>query len=258
MPAYALTLEYCGTPFVGWQRQDNGLSVQQVLEEAAAMLNDGIAPASTAAGRTDAGVHAEGQVVMLELSRDISPDKLRDALNFHTKPHPVSVLSAALAPEGWNPRFSAVKRGYRYRILNRRARPTLLLDRAWHVRPPLDAAAMREAAAALLGTHDFSTFRATSCQAKSPIRTLDRLGLQQHGDLIEITVEARSFLHHQVRNIVGSLKLVGENKWPIARIAQALAARARQAGGPTAPPEGLTLIRVEYEIDPFATKPDIA
>ncbi len=260
---WALRLEYDGTPFIGWQAQRNesdadGRSVQSVLEAACAQLNGGVAVASIAAGRTDSGVHAEAQAAWVGLPSHFTPDTLREGLNFHMKPHPVVVLQAVPAPPGWSPRFSAISRAYRYRILNRRARPTLLLDRAWHVRPPLDAAAMREAAAALLGTHDFSTFRATSCQAKSPIRTLDRLGLQQHGDLIEITVEARSFLHHQVRNIVGSLKLVGENKWPIARIAQALAARARQAGGPTAPPEGLTLIRVEYEIDPFATKPDIA
>ena len=260
---WALRLEYDGTPFIGWQAQANetnaaGRSVQSVLEAACAKLNGGARVASIAAGRTDSGVHAEAQAAWVGLPGHFTAETLREGLNFHMKPHPVVVLQAVPAPPGWSPRFSAIGRAYRYRILNRRARPTLLLDRAWHVRPPLDAAAMREAAAALLGTHDFSTFRATSCQAKSPVRTLDHLGLRQDGDLIEMTVEARSFLHHQVRNIVGSLKLVGEGKWPIDRIARALAARDRRAGGPTAPPEGLTLIRVEYETDPFATMPDTA
>ena len=256
---WALQLEYDGTPFIGWQAQRNetdaaGRSVQSVLEAACAKLNDGVPVASIAAGRTDSGVHAEAQTAWVGLPDHFTPDTLREGLNFHMKPHPVVVLKAVLAPPGWSPRFSAIGRAYRYRILNRRARPTLLLDRAWHVRPPLDADAMRQAAKALLGTHDFSTFRATSCQAKSPVRTLDCLTLEQSGDIIEIVVEARSFLHHQIRNFVGSLKLVGEGKWPVARIASALAARDRRAGGPTAPPEGLTLTRVEYDIDPFATR----
>ncbi len=254
---WALKLEYDGTPFIGWQRQRNetdagGLSVQSVLEAACARLNNGLPVATIAAGRTDSGVHAEAQTAWVGLPDHFKPDMLREGLNFQMKPHPVVVLHAAPALPGWSPRFSAIGRAYRYRILNRRARPTLLLGRAWHVRPPLDADAMRAATQPLLGTHDFTSFRATACQAKSPVRTLDRLTVGQDGDLIEIIVEARSFLHHQVRNIVGSLKLVGEGKWALDRMAQALAACDRRAGGPTAPPEGLTLTNVRYETDPFA------
>ena len=254
---WALKLEYDGTPFIGWQSQRNendaaGRSVQSVLETACARLNGGLPVISIAAGRTDSGVHAKAQAAWVGLPGHFSPDTIREGLNFHMKPHPVVILCAVPAPPGWSPRFSAVGRAYRYHILNRRARPTLLLDRTWHVRPPLDAGAMRQAAQPLLGTHDFTSFRATACQAKSPVRTLDRLTVERDGDLIEITVEARSFLHHQVRNIVGSLKLVGEGKWPVARVNQALAARDRRAGGPTAPPEGLTLVQVRYETDPFA------
>ncbi len=250
MPSYALTLEYCGTPFVGWQRQDNGLSVQQVLEAAAAMLNDGIAPASTAAGRTDAGVHAEGQVVMLELARDISPDKLREALNFHTKPHPVSVLSAALAPEGWNPRFSAIKRGYRYRILNRRARPALEEGRVWHIPIRLDAGAMHQAAQGLLGHHDFSAFRAAACQAKTALRTLDRLSVSRQGAEVVIEAEARSFLHHQVRNMVGTLAAVGLGRKGVEWPRRVLEGRDRTRAGMTAPAEGLCFEFVRYPEEP--------
>jgi len=250
--AWALKLEYDGTAYVGWQRQDNGVSVQQVLEEAAARLNGGTPVASVIAGRTDAGVHAEGQVAMLSLPAGFRAEQVRDALNFHMKPHPVVVLRAAPAPEGWNPRFAAVYRCYRYRILNRRARPALLLHRAWHVTVPLDDAAMRRAAQALLGRHDFSSFRASSCQAKSPLRTLDRLDVSRDGDVIEIRAEARSFLHHQVRNMVGTLRLVGDGSWPEARVAAALAARDRRAAGATAPAEGLAFIRVDYTVDPFA------
>ena len=249
---WALRLEYDGTPFVGWQRQINGPSVQQVLEEAAAKLNAGNPVASIAAGRTDAGVHAAGQVVQLTLPAGFTPDRLREALNFHLKPHPVSVVQAALAPDGWNARFSAISRLYRYRILNRRARPALDANRVWHVSKPLDATAMHRAAQHLLGRHDFTSFRAAACQAKSPIRTLDQLDVTRLGDDIEITAQARSFLHHQVRNMAGSLMLVGQGAWPEARIAQALAVQDRAAAGPTAPPYGLTLLRVGYAIDPFA------
>jgi tRNA pseudouridine38-40 synthase len=251
MTLWALTLEYDGGPFVGWQRQASGLSVQEVLETAAARLNHGAPVASIVAGRTDAGVHAEGQVAQLDLPDAFDAVRLREALNFHMKPHPVVVLRAAPAPEGWSARFSAIRRQYRYRILNRRARPALLLGRVWHVPMTLDQAAMHRAAQSLLGRHDFTSFRAASCQAKSPLRTLDRLDVIREGDIISVAVEARSFLHHQVRNIVGTLKLVGDGTWPEARVAAALAACNRAAAGPTAPAEGLALVEVGYPVDPF-------
>ncbi len=251
MPLWALMLEYDGAPFVGWQRQDNGLSVQHVLETAATRLNGGAPVSSIVAGRTDAGVHAEAQVAQIVLPTPLSADRLREALNFHMKPHPVAVLRTAPAPEGWNARFSAVGRAYRYRILNRRARPALLAGRVWHVHAPLDAAAMQVAAQALLGRHDFTSFRAAACQAKSPLRTLDRLDVTRDGDLIEVIAEARSFLHHQVRNMVGTLKLVGDGHWSAERVSAALAARNRAAAGPTAPSEGLFLAAVRYPVDPF-------
>ena len=252
MIAWSLELEYDGTPFVGWQRQGVGPSVQSVLEEAASRLAGGAAVPSFVAGRTDAGVHASGQVAMLHLPEGFASARLRDALNFHMKPHPVVVLRAAVAPPGWNPRFSATGRRYLYRVLNRRPRPALELHRAWHVPYPLDADAMAEGAAHLLGRHDFTSFRASACQARSPLRTLDRLSVTRRGETIEVVAEARSFLHHQVRNMVGTLKLVGEGHWPAARVAQALAARDRGAAGPTAPPEGLCLTGVRYDPDPFA------
>ena len=251
MTRWALLLEYDGTPFVGWQRQINGLSVQEVLEQAASHLNAGQPVASVVAGRTDAGVHAEGQVAHIDLPAGHSAKAIRDALNFHMKPHPVVVLNAAAVPEDWNARFSANRRAYRFRILNRRSRPALLAGRVWHVPAPLDATAMHAAAQSLLGRHDFTSFRAASCQAKSPIRTLDRLDVSRHGDIVEVVAEARSFLHHQVRNFVGTLKLVGEGRWPIERVAAALQARDRAAAGPTAPPEGLTLVSVGYPDNPF-------
>lgn len=251
MTLWALKLEYDGAPFVGWQRQATGLSVQEVLEEAAARLNHGAPVASVVAGRTDAGVHAEGQVAQIALARELDATRLREALNYHMKPYPVVVLRAAPAPDGWNARFSAIRRRYRYRILNRRARPTLLAGRVWHVPMALDDAAMHRAAQTLLGRHDFSSFRAAACQAKSPLRTLDRLDVTRDGDLITVVAEARSFLHHQVRNLVGTLRLVGEGSWPEARVAAALAARDRAAAGPTAPAEGLALVEVGYRVDPF-------
>jgi tRNA pseudouridine38-40 synthase len=252
MIRWALLLEYDGAPFVGWQRQGAGLSVQEVLETAAARLNHDAPVASTVAGRTDAGVHASAQVAQIELPTAITADRLREALNYHMKPHPVAVLCAAPAPPGWNARFSALGRSYRYRILNRRARPALLAGRVWHVPAPLDADTMHQAAQSLLGRHDFSSFRAAACQAKSPLRTLDRLDVHRDGDLIEIAAEARSFLHHQVRNMVGTLRLVGDGNWPVERVAAALAARDRAAAGPTAPAAGLCLTGVRYAADPFA------
>jgi tRNA pseudouridine38-40 synthase len=255
MTRWALRLEYDGAPFVGWQRQANGLSVQDVLEQAAAHLNRGAPVASIVAGRTDSGVHAEGQVAHIDLPAIHGARTIRDALNYHMKPHPVVVLAAAQVPDDWSARFSAIRRAYRFRILNRRSRAALLAGKVWHVAHPLDAAAMHEAAQRLLGRHDFTSFRAAACQAKSPIRTLDRLDVTRHGDIVEITTEARSFLHHQVRNFAGTLKLIGEGRWPIDRITAALEARDRSAAGPTAQPEGLTLMKVSYPEDPFNAEP---
>ena len=246
MTTWALLLEYNGAPFVGWQRQTNGLSVKQVLEQAAAPLSRGEPVTTVVAGRTDAGVHAAGQVVQLHLDRPISPDQLREALNYHLKPHPIAVLRAAPAPAGWSARFSAIRRTYCYRILNRRARPALDIGRVWHVPAPLNAAAMNQAARSLLGRHDFSSFRAAGCQASGPIRTLDRLDVIRRDETIEVHAEARSFLHHQVRNMVGTLRLVGDGSWPADRMAQVLDAADRRCAGPTAPPDGLCLMRVDY------------
>jgi tRNA pseudouridine38-40 synthase len=253
MQQWALLIEYEGGPFAGWQRQDGVLTVQQVLEDAACRIS-GRATPSVVAGRTDAGVHAAAQVAMLALPERLDARHVRDALNFHMKPYPVVVLQAAFAAPGWNPRFSAIGRSYRYRILNRRARPALLAGQVWHVPHPLDPAAMQAGASHLLGRHDFTSFRAAACQANSPLRTLDRLDVTRHGDIIEVLAEARSFLHHQVRNMVGTLVQVGSGRWQPAAVATALAARSRAAAGPTAPPDGLCLIGVRYPTDPFAER----
>ena len=245
MPRYKLTLEYDGTPFVGWQRQENGLSVQQVLEEAIRRFC-GETVKTTAAGRTDAGVHALGQVAHADLAKAWPGERVREALNFHLRPHPVTVLAAEAVPEEFNARMSARSRRYLYRILNRRAPPAVERGRVWHVARPLDAPAMHVAAQALVGRHDFTTFRAALCQAKSPVKTLDRLDVTQEGEEIRVTALARSFLHHQVRNMVGTLKLVGEGKWSAEDVARALAAKDRARGGPTAPPDGLYLVEVGY------------
>ena len=250
MTHWALLIEYDGASFSGWQRQDGQPTVQALLEEAAERLT-GMPTPSIVAGRTDAGVHAAGQVAMVPLPDRFSAERVREALNYHMKPHPVVVLRAAIAPEGWNPRFSAVGRAYRYRILNRRARPALLLGRVWHVPHALDEAAMAEAARHLLGRHDFTSFRAAACQAKSPMRTLDRLDVTRDGDILDVVAEARSFLHHQVRNMVGTLVQVGSGRWTPEAVAHALAARDRAAAGPTAPPDGLSLTAVRYPTDPF-------
>lgn len=246
MTLYALLVEYHGAGFVGWQRQPGLVSVQQVIEEAAAKLNGGVEPLAVAAGRTDSGVHAEGQVVSLELASDLPPERVRAALDFHTKPHPMSIRAAALAPGGWSPRFNAVKRRYRYRILNRNARPALDDGRVWHLPRRLDADAMHEAAQRLLGKHDFSAYRAASCQAESALRTLDRLDVAREGEEVAIYAEARSFLHHQVRNLVGTLVEVGLARRPVAWPREVLDGRDRRRAGQTAPPEGLTFVSVEY------------
>jgi tRNA pseudouridine38-40 synthase len=243
---FKLTLEYDGRPFVGWQRQANGMSIQQALEEAVFRIT-GETVQVQGAGRTDAGVHAMGQVAHLDVEKAIAPEKLRDAINFHLKPAPIAVLAAAQVAPDFHARFSATGRAYLYRIVNRRAPLTVDRCRAWQVSAPLDAAAMREAALVLVGTHDFTTFRASLCQAQSPVRTLDRLSVHRAGEEVQIVAEARSFLHHQVRNIVGTLRLVGEGKWSRDDVARALAARDRAEGGPTAPPDGLYLTWVRYE-----------
>ncbi len=245
MPRYALTIEYDGGPFVGWQRQANGLSVQQRLEEAAGAIN-GLPAVVHGAGRTDAGVHALGQVAHIDMARDWRPDKLRDALNAHLKPTPVAVLAARAVGDDFEARFSAIQRHYRYIIDNRRAPLALTLGRAWHVKWPLDADAMRVAAQQLLGRHDFTTFRASECQARSPVRTLDRFEVRRVGERIEIEVSARSFLHNQVRSMVGSLEHVGAGKWRADDLAAALAAKDRARCGQVAPPQGLYLVAVDY------------
>ena len=242
---WAILLEYDGAGFVGWQHQAVGLAIQTVMENAVAQLA-GALVGCTAAGRTDAGVHALGQVVHFDLAREISGEKLVQALNFHMKPHRVVALRAMGVPADWSARFSATGRAYRYVILNRRARPGLAAGRVWHLPQALDVAAMAEGARHLLGRHDFSSFRAASCQAKSPLRTLDRLDVRRRDDSVEIVAEARSFLHHQVRNMVGTLKLVGEGRLAPAAMADILAACDRSRAGPTAPPEGLYLTGVKY------------
>jgi tRNA pseudouridine38-40 synthase len=248
VPRYKLTIEYDGTGLVGWQRQANGLSVQEALETAFQRFC-GERLTVFGAGRTDAGVHALAQVAHIDLAREADPDTIRSAINHHLRPHAISVLDAAPAPPGFDARLSARSRRYLYRILNRRAPPALERGRVWHVAPPLDAVAMREGARHLVGHHDFSTFRDSLCQAKSPVKTLDVLDVTTDGEEIHIAARARSFLHHQVRNMAGTLKLVGLGQWRPEDVATALAACDRRAGGPTAPAEGLALVAVDYRED---------
>lgn len=245
MPRYKLTIEYDGRPFCGWQRQAHDLSVQQVLEEAIARFS-GETVTTQAAGRTDAGVHALGQVVSFDLSREWDPFRIREALNFHTKPHPVAIVTAEAVPETFEARFSATARHYEYRILNRRARAALDEGKVWHVPVALDADAMHAAAQLILGRHDFSTFRASECQANSPIRTLELFSVSRQAEMIVVTARARSFLHSQVRSMVGSLKLVGDGKWSPRDFRAALDAADRSRCGPLAPPDGLYLTGVSY------------
>lgn len=248
MSRYKLTLEYDGGPFVGWQRQNNGPSVQAALETAAFQFC-GQELLVQGAGRTDAGVHALGQVAHLDLPDGAPGDKLRAALNFHLKPAPIAVLEAVPVPDDFHARFSAISRAYLYRILNRRAPPALLRGQVCFVPKPLDVDAMQAAARFLLGHHDFSAFRAAECQANSPMKTLDRLTVSRQGEEIFVVAEARSFLHHQVRNIVGTLNLVGEGKRPPQWMGQVLEGRDRRRAGPTAPAEGLYLTAVGYPED---------
>lgn len=247
---YKLTVEYDGSGFVGWQRQENGLSVQQVLEEAAERFC-GHAVRLHVAGRTDAGVHALAQVAHLDLERSFDEKTVRDAINFHVRPHGVAVLRVERMPGdetgfSFHARYSATARAYLYRILNRPAPPVLERQRVWWVARPLDHEAMDAAAKGILGRHDFSSFRASQCQAESPLRTLDRLDVTRAGEHIVIHAGARSFLHNQVRIMVGSLALIGQGKWPVSMLAQVLAARNRKMAGPTAPPDGLYLAGVSY------------
>jgi tRNA pseudouridine38-40 synthase len=242
---YRLVIEYDGAGFAGWQRQDNGPSVQATLEEAVRRFC-GETVTLHAAGRTDAGVHALGQVAHLDLARETDSDTLRDAVNFHAKPAPVAVLSAEPVDADFHARFSARRRRYLYRIVNRRAPLVLDRGRAWFVPVPLDAAAMAAGARHLIGRHDFTSFRASECQAKSALKTLDVLEVARAGDEIRVTAEARSFLYNQVRIMVGTLRLVGEGKWRPDDMARALTARDRAAAGPTAPPYGLYFLGADY------------
>lgn len=245
MPRYKLTIEYDGNGFVGWQRQRSGASIQEAVETAILRFC-GEDVRIAAAGRTDAGVHATGQVAHVDLERDVPPQTVRNAVNFHLKPAAIAVLHTERVAHDFHARFSARARFYRYRILNRKAPPVLDRGHVWWVPKPLNAEAMAHAARCLEGRHDFSTFRATFCQAASPVKTLDRLAVIRVGEEITIEADARSFLHHQVRNMVGTLKWVGEGRWTPVDVEAALAARARVRGGPTAPAQGLCLAGVRY------------
>ncbi len=245
MPRFKLTIEYDGTDFSGWQAQGNALGVQNVLKKA---IHDfcGESVAVAGAGRTDAGVHALGQVAHIDLQKNWQPARVREALNAHLRDHAVVVLDAEKADLTFDARFSAKKRTYLYRILNRRSPPALELNRVWHVIAPLDEELMQEGANYLIGHHDFTTFRHSRCQAKSPVKTLERLKVRRKGDEILIEAVSKSFLHNQVRSMVGSLKVVGEKKHKATWIKKILEARDRKACGACAPAAGLTLMRVDY------------
>ncbi|MDS9467169.1 tRNA pseudouridine(38-40) synthase TruA [Paracoccus sp. MBLB3053] len=257
MPRYALLIEYDGTPFAGWQAQADQPSVQGAIEAALARLDPGYAQGAriAAAGRTDAGVHATGQVAHAELAKEWDPFRLSEALNWHLKPAPVAILAAARVADDFHARFSAVERRYLFRLVARRAPVTHDRGRVWQVLNPLDIGAMREGAAHLIGLHDFTTFRSTMCQSNSPVKTLDEIRIDQvaipKGHEYRFHLRARSFLHNQVRSIVGTLERVGAGSWAPDRIADALEARDRAACGPVCPPQGLYLSGVGYPIDPF-------
>lgn len=245
MPRYRFTLEYDGAGFVGWQRQINGLAVQQVIEEAIHGFT-GETVIVTSAGRTDSGVHAQGMVASAEIVKPMSADKIRDALNFHVRPHPVAALSVEPVAEGFSARFDCTARHYLYRISNRRTAPVLLKGRVWHISQPLDVEAMNEAAQRLIGKHDFESFRSAHCQSDTALKTLDVLQAERVGEEIHIRCSARSFLHNQVRIFAGTLAEVGRRKWSADDVALALEARDRSAAGPTAPPWGLYFVSADY------------
>ena len=245
MPRYKIIVEYDGAPFVGWQLQEKDLSVQGALMAAIEAFS-GEKVMLQGAGRTDAGVHAIGQVAHFDLAAERETDTVRDAINAHLRPHPVAVLSAEKVPGDFDARRSALRRHYLYRICNRRPDLALERGRAWRVPRRLDAEAMHAGAQRLIGKHDFTTFRSTECQAKSPEKTLDRLDVSRVGEEVHITATARSFLHNQVRSMVGSLVLVGDGKWRPDDMGRVLQARDRAACGPVAPPDGLYLVRVDY------------
>ena len=245
MPRYRVTVEYDGGPFCGWQMQDNGPSVQEALTDAIEKLS-GEQVTLYGAGRTDAGVHALGQVAHFDLERSWISDKIRDGLNFHLKPDPIAILDAEAVDDEFHARFSATQRHYLYRIVTRRSPLTIERGRAWRVSVPLDAEAMSTAGQALTGTHDFTTFRSAHCQSKSPVKSIDTVDVTRADHLISIRISARSFLHNQVRSIAGSLKLVGEGKWSPEDLKAALEAADRTRCGPVAPPDGLYLVGVDY------------
>lgn len=255
MPRYALKIEYDGGPFVGWQRQTAQTSVQGTIEAALAKLEPGTHKIA-AAGRTDAGVHALGQVAHADLTRDWGSFRLSEALNYHLRPAPVAIVACAEVAPDWHARFSALERQYLFRLLSRRPPAVHLRGRVWHVKPRLDLAAMQAGAAHLVGKHDFTTFRSTVCQADSPVKTLDEITITEHdapaGREFRFFLRARSFLHNQVRSIVGSLERVGAGSWRPEQVKAALEARDRAACGPVCPPQGLYLSEVIYPDDPFA------
>ncbi len=248
MSRWRIRIEYDGGPYVGWQRQKNGPSVQQAIEEAVFKFC-GEHTRVYGAGRTDAGVHAMGQVAHIDIQRPTTADTVRDAINAHLRDEPISIVDVVAITDDFHARISACERVYLYRILNRRPPPAIDLGRVWHVPWDLDAAVMHDAAQCLVGTHDFTSFRATVCQAKSPVKTLEAFNVRRAGNEIHFHVRGRSFLHHQVRNIVGTLERVGARKWKAADVAAVLDARDRRAAGPTAPPEGLSLMSVAYPED---------
>ncbi|MCC5970670.1 MAG: tRNA pseudouridine(38-40) synthase TruA [Pararhodobacter sp.] len=256
MPRFAFRIEYHGAPFCGWQRQSAQTSVQAAIEAALARL-DPSHPTVSAAGRTDTGVHATGQVGHAELTRDWAPERLLEAVNHHLRPHPIAITACARVDEGFHARFSAIGRQYLFRLVSRRAPMVLERGLVWQVRQPLALKPMQEAAQALIGHHDFTTFRASLCQAASPVKTLDELTITEHplagGAEFRFTLRARSFLHNQVRSIVGTLERVGAGSWPPVRVAEALEARDRTACGPVSPPQGLYLTGVRYPNDPFSS-----
>jgi tRNA pseudouridine38-40 synthase len=249
MPRFALTLEFDGTPFMGLQRQPHGPTVQQAVE-AAVLAITGEQVAMHAAGRTDAGVHALAMRAHIDVAKDMAPFRLMEALNAALRPAPVAVIACEVVPNDWHARFSCTGRSYLYRVVNRRAPLTLEAGRAWHVRHPLDTEAMHRAAQALVGSHDFTTFRSVHCQSKSALKTLDRLDVRREGELVLIEAEARSFLHHQVRSMVGCLVLVGLGRWREGQIAEALTAMDRTALGMNAPPQGLYFVGAVYLVVP--------